>query len=328
MVGSHLIFDLLQKGQEIRALKRKSSNIEQVKHVFSYYTEEYEKLFNRIEWVEGDILDIYSLEEAMQGIEYVYNCAGYVSFNPRERNNVIRINEQGTANVVNASLENKVKKLCHISSIAALGRSVDDEWIDENSKWKTSRKNSVYAISKFAAEREVWRGTEEGLNAVIVNPGIILGPANWETGSARLFMGVYTGLNFYTTGVNGFVDVKDVSKAMIMLMESDIINQRYVLNAENISYKELLFTIAEELNVRPPRIKAGPILSGIAWRVEKIRSLTTGYTPFITKETANSANGRYYYSAEKIRKEFGFNFMKIRDCIKDTCACLIKDKRN
>lgn len=325
LVGSHLLFDLLSKKKKVRALKRKSSNLDLVKKVFSYYTEDYDHLFQQIEWVEGDILDIFSLEDAMQGVEHVYHCAAAVSFDPRERGKVLKINIEGTANLVNAAMEKKVKKLCHVSSIAALGRASDEEYVDENTHWETSKNNSVYAIGKYGSEREVWRGTEEGLDALIVNPSIIIGPGKWDDGSSAFFNSVNKGLKFYSTGVNGFVDVRDVTRVMIGLMESNILNRRFVLNSENISYEKLLGLIAQELGVKPPKIKATKFLSGIAWRLEKIRSLITGSTSIITKETARTALSKYFYSNERICKELNYKFIPVDQSIRDTAILFLKD---
>jgi nucleoside-diphosphate-sugar epimerase len=325
LVGSHLIFDLLQKGYAVRALKRRTSKTEKTLHVFSYYVDDPLFYFDKIEWMEGDVLDYYSIEDALKGVDYIFHCAGFVSFDPKQRAKVIQVNELGTANVVNAALDAGIKKLCHVSSIAALGRSAPEEIIDENTKWKTSKKNSVYAIAKFAAEREVWRGIEEGLNAVIVNPSIILGPADWTDGSARLFKTVFDGLKFYTDGINGFVDVRDVSTIMIKLTMSDVSAERFVLNADNVSYKDLLSKIADGLKVKRPQIRAARILSELAWRMEKVRSIVTGGTPFITKETASSANGKYYYSHRKLVEVTAHQFYPMDETINNTCRCFLKD---
>ncbi|MCF8236210.1 MAG: NAD-dependent epimerase/dehydratase family protein [Bacteroidales bacterium] len=320
LVGSHLLFELAKTDEKIRALKRPTSNIALVRKVFSYYNSNADHLFERIEWVDGDILDIYSLLDALDMVEYVYHCAASVSFDSKEKETVLKTSIEGTANLVNACLEKGIKKLCHVSSIAALGRATGNESVDENTHWKTSRNNSVYAIGKYGAEREVWRGTEEGLDAVIASPSIILGPGKWEEGSSTFFTSVHKGMKFYTEGVNGFVDVRDVVKAMILLLKSDIKNERFILNAENISYKKLLFTIARELEVKPPSIKATKFLSEIAWRAEKIRSLITGSTRLITRETANTAIHKYYYSNHKIRDRLDFDFMPVEQSIVDTAA--------
>ena len=229
---------------------------------------------------------------------------------------LIRINTEGTANVVNAALEKKVRKLCHVSSIAALGRPENQaDLIDENLVWKTSRHNSIYAVSKYGAEREVWRGTAEGLDAVIVNPSIILGVAGTSKGSSRIFNTVCEGLKFYPPGKNGFVDVRDVVRAMILLMKSDIRNERFILNVDNIEYKRLFDLIAAEMGKPAPTVKVSPLMSGLAWRIEKLRSMITGVKPLITRETAHTAVQHYEYSNEKIKKELGFEFTPIEETV-------------
>jgi nucleoside-diphosphate-sugar epimerase len=320
LVGSHLTYELLRSGQQVRALKRPDSSMDMLKKVLRLYSDRPDELLSNLEWVEGDILDIFSLEEAMEGVEVVYHCAALVSFLPGDKKRLIRINTEGTANVVNAALEKKVRKLCHVSSIAALGRPEDqDELIDENLVWKTSRNNSVYAISKYGAEREVWRGTAEGLDAVIVNPSIILGVAGDTRGSSRIFNTVWEGLKFYPPGRNGFVDVRDVARAMILLMNSDICNKRYILNVDNIPYKRLFDLIAAEMGKAGPTVKVSPLMSGLAWRIEKLRSMVTGIKPLITRETAHTAVQYYEYSNEKIKKELGFEFTPIEETIRHFC---------
>jgi nucleoside-diphosphate-sugar epimerase len=320
LVGSHLTFELVRSGLNVRALKRQSSDPGMLKKVFSLYSDQPDMLLSKIEWAEGDLLDIFSLEEAMEGVGEVYHCAALVSFLPEDRKKLMRINTEGTANVVNAALEKKIKKLCHVSSIAALGRPEDlAELIDENLVWKTSKHNSVYAVSKYGAEREVWRGTAEGLDAVIVNPSVILGLAGPGMGSSRIFNTVWDGLKFYPTGKNGFVDVRDVVRAMILLMKSDICNERFILSAENVEYEKLFRLMSAAMDKSVPNIKVSPLMSGLAWRLEKIRSMITGVKPLITKETAHTAVQRYEYSSEKIKKELGFAFTPLEETVKHFC---------
>jgi nucleoside-diphosphate-sugar epimerase len=227
LVGSHLTFDLVSKGWQVMALKRPDSDLTMIRNVFRLYSDEPEVLFSRINWVEGDLMDVYLLEDSLQEGDDVYHCAALVSFLPGDRKKLMRVNTEGTANLVNAALEKKVRKLCYVSSIAALGRPEhQDDVIDERLVWKTSRNNSNYAVSKYGGEREVWRGIAEGLNSVIVNPGIILGVAGPTQGSSRIFNVVWEGLKFYPTGKNGFVDVRDVARAMLQLMESNISNEK------------------------------------------------------------------------------------------------------
>ncbi len=321
IVGSHLLFELTKQGQQVRALKRKDSNIDVVEKIFQWYNPENPvQQYQLIQWVEGDIADIFSLREALKDIEYVFHCAAVVSFIPSERPKMLKINIDGTANLVNACLLEGVKKLCHCSSIAAVGRPDKGTWVDESLIWKTSQKNSFYSISKFGAEREVWRGSEEGLEVVIVNPSVIIGPGDPNRSSARLFTTVKNGLRFYSSGSSGFVDARDVAFAMKILMEKEIFNERYILNSENFSYKELFEIFARHARVRPPFFKAGKLLSEIAWRLEKARSMITGSNPLITKETARSANSRYRFSNQKIIQDLGIKFKSVEDAAANTAG--------
>ncbi len=321
LVGSHLLYELTLEGKKVRALKRKGSRIDIAEKIFEWYNpENYKNQFNLIEWVDGDLSDIFSLRDALQGVKNVYHCAAVVSFVPSERPKMLKINIDGTANLVNACLLENVEKLCHCSSIAAVGRPDKGTWVDESLIWKTSRKNSYYSISKFGAEREVWRGSEEGLKVVIVNPSVIIGPGDPYRSSARLFTTVKDGLRFYSSGSTGFVDARDVAKAMKELTESDIHDERYILNSENISYKKLFEIFAHHAKVKPPFFKAGRTLSEIAWRMEKIRSLVTGSNPLITKETARSANSRYEFSNEKIISELGLKFYTVEEAAENTAG--------
>ncbi|MCK5856917.1 MAG: NAD-dependent epimerase/dehydratase family protein [Bacteroidales bacterium] len=324
LVGAHLIFDLVQKGTKVRALKRSTSNLAVVEKVFHYYSENADELLQQIEWIEGDILDFYLLDELIQEDEEVYHAAAFVSFNPEDHDQIRQINVEGTHNIVNACIKNKVRKLCYVSSIAALGRGEGGKSTSEEDYRDATYKSSVYSQSKFDAEQEVWRGIAEGLNAVMVNPAVIIGPGDWNKGSSQLIQTVYKGLKFYTKGTNGYVDVRDVSKAMIQLMESEIIAQRYVLSSEDWSYKQLFDSIAKALNVKSPPYYAGPALSGVAWRTLKVLSLFTGKRPLITKETAHNANSFYSYSSKKIIKELDFEFIPLAKSIEDTCWLFMK----
>lgn len=325
LVGSHLLFDLVSSGKKVRVLKREKTSIDLVKKIFAYYTTHSSSLLDSIEWVKGDITDIFSLYEVLEDIEYVYHSAGFVSFESSDKQEIMKINAVGTANVVNACLHKNVKKLCYVSSIATLGRENNNGITNEETHWINSINNSVYAVSKYNAEREVWRGTAEGLPAVIINPSIIIGPGNWGKGSSQLFKQVWDGLNFYTTGVNGYVDVRDVSKAMIQLMESNIENTRFIVSAENIDYFNLFKTIAEGLNKKAPSIKASPFLSQIAWRTEKAKSFLIGKNPLITKETAYTAFQKYYFSNEKLIKALDFEFIPISKSIHETCQFFLNE---
>ncbi|MBS4013792.1 MAG: NAD-dependent epimerase/dehydratase family protein [Bacteroidetes bacterium] len=320
LVGSHLLFQLSKTQNEVLAIKRENSDLSVIKKIFNFYDiENGETLFEKIKWLDADVTDIFSLLKAFEGVEKVYHCAAVVSFNPSDIASMIEINVNGTANVVNACIEKGVKKLIHCSSIAAIGKPNTGNYIDESIIWKTSPRNSNYAISKFGAEREVWRGIEEGLNAAIVNPSVIIGPGDPSRSSGQLYRQIQKGLKFYTTGITGFVDVRDVSAAMILLMESDINSQRFILNSENLQYKLIFDMLAKEIGVKPPSIKAGKFLTQIAWRLEKVRSVFSGKKPLITKETVRNAANVSYYSNKKIIEKTGYSFIPINDAIKNTC---------
>ena len=326
-LGAHLLYDLLSKGEKVRALKRVNSSIDTTKKIFSYYTSD-TGLFDKIEWFNGDILNYADLQEGLKGCQKVYHCAGKVSFNPAEKAEIISLNHIGAVHMVNASLEAQIQKFCFVSSIAALGRTDENKEITEKTQWETSKHNSAYAIAKYKAEMEVWRGTAEGLNAVIVNPSIILGPGNWKKGSSELFHLVAKGFPYYTEGINGFVDVRDVSKAMMQLMESEIVNQRFILNSENITYKNLFFAIADALKIKRPSKNATRLTTELAWRIEKIKSFITAKPPLITKETAQTARGTHRYSSSKIEEALNFSFIPIKKCVEDTVGLYNNDQKS
>ena len=323
-LGAHLLYHLLEKGESVRALKRKTSKFDLLNRVFSFYTNSPQSIFNKIEWIEGDILDVYSLDKMLEGVSGIYHAAAMVSFQPGDGRNMKNINIKGTANLVNAALDKKIKKLCHVSSIAAIGRAENDKPINEITIWKSSKRNSNYAISKYGAEKEVWRGIEEGLNAIIVNPAIILGPGEISSGTGKMITTVLNGLKFYSTGINGFVDVRDVAKTMIRLMESDITGERFVVSAENLTYKDLFSFIAQYLNKPAPRFEAKQWMGEIAWRIEHIKGLITNSKPLITKETAKTANNTYIYLNKKLIETLDFKFIPVTESIKDSCEYFLK----
>ena len=315
LVGSYLLYELTRKGHTVRALLRPGKKPYDTKKLFKCLSDEKEHLIDQVEWVEGDVLDPFSLQQAMQGIEYVYHCAALVSFNPRQLKEMLAVNIEGTSNVVNACLDNGIKKLCHVSSIASLGQAEKGEMIDENAKWKTSRSNSGYAISKYGGEREVWRGIEEGLNAVIVNPSVIIGAGCHPRAVNQLFHSIKRFIPFYSQGVNGYVDVRDVADAMILLMVSDISSKRFVLNSENLSFREFFIKAADILGRPHPYIAVNrSLMTAIAW-IDEMRALLTRSRPLLTRENVSAVMSKSYYSSEKFKSAFSYSFIPITESL-------------
>lgn len=314
-LGSYILRKLVKRNYKVRALKRPNSRMHLV-----------EDVKDQVEWVEGDILDIPALEDAMEGIDVVYHGAAIVSFAPKDRKRMMQINVEGTANVVNVALYRNVKKLGYVSSIAAIGRLPDSNLVDEKTKWENNKINTQYAISQYLAEQEVWRGTVEGLPAVMVNPTIIVGAGYWDETSVKLFKQIDEGLKFYTEGETGFVDVRDTAEILIRLVESEIQNERYVVNAENMAYRNFMENIAIALDKQPPSIKATPTMREIVWRIEWLRYKLTGRNPLITKETAKMAANKYQYINKKIVETLDYKFKPINTSIKETAAVLQKSK--
>ncbi|MBA3649363.1 MAG: NAD-dependent epimerase/dehydratase family protein [Chitinophagales bacterium] len=307
-IGTYLLRELLQQGQNVRALKRYDSVIDLEDH-----------LANQIEWVVGDVLDISSLEEAMVGCEKVYHCAAMVSFLSRDRKAIIKVNAEGTENVVNAALENKVKKFVHLSSVAALGRDTDSNLFTEDAKWEDGINNSNYAISKHLAEREVWRGAAEGLKVVIVNPSMVIGSGNWNKSTPRLFLDTWKGLPAYTSGGVGIICAEDVSALMFKLMESHIENERFVLNAENWKLKDFFFRICRLLGKEPPRLNASYWITEIIWRIEALKSIFLDFPPLNSKETSRMASHDSFSDNSKILEALPYRFKPVDSCIIEIC---------
>lgn len=332
LVGAHLLYKLTSKGNRVKALKRKSGDVQQVFKTFSYYSKSPTELFNLIEWVEGDILDYFALEKILAGVTEIYHCAAIISFNPDERKKMIAGNVEGTSNLVNAAIENGVKKICHVSSVAALGRLDNRQPITEETNWIPSKKISGYSESKFFSETEIWRGVQEGLDAVIVNPSIILGPANWEDGSSKIFKTIWDGMKYYTGGITGYVDVNDVAEAMVILMDETNFesakNQRYLLNAENLSYRDLFNQIADALGKPRPRYEANKLMLNIAWRGAGLIATLTGTKQVITREISVSAQSENNFDGSKISRMFGFQYLPISESIQQTAMFLKQDLQN
>lgn len=325
LVGSHLLYYLLKEGKEVRAIKRRTSDIDNVKRTFGYYTDDPSGLLSRIEWIEADITDQFEINSAIEGMEFVYHLAALVSFTPADRRTILRNNIEGTENVVNACMEHNIRKLCYVSSVAALGDTFTGEKITEDILWLGPANQSYYSISKYKSEMSVWRGINEGLNAVIVNPSIIIGPGNWHRGSGQLILQVWKGLKYYTEGVTGYVDVRDVIKAMIHLMEGQFTGERFIVTSENLSYKEILEMIAGALGKPSPTRVPSPYIIRIAYWTDWLKSLLTGNERLITTEIVTAAKEKKYFSNEKIVQATGMTFIPIYDSVRETVRLFLRD---
>ncbi len=318
LVGAHLLYRLASAGTPVRALKRPSSNLSEVKKVFEYYGDPEGNLFESISWVDGDLLDIFSIEDAMGQAQKVYHAAALVSFDPADRDRLFEHNVDGTANLVNVCLDKQIEKLCYVSSTAAIGKAKKGMVTTEETKWRVTRDTSNYALSKHYAEREVWRGEEEGLKVVIVNPSVVVGPGSLDRSTGTLFRTVMKGLDYYPPGSNAFVDARDVAGAMTLLMDSDIDGRRFLVIGENMSFYKYFKLVAEALGKKPPHIALKPWMTGIGWRAAWIYSKLTGTRAVITRESVRSGMADIEYSNKRLREALDFDFTPVADAVANT----------
>ena len=316
LVGKELIKQLLDKGKTVKAIYNKTA--------ITGYNDP------KLQLVQCDILDVIGLEEVMEDVDELYHCAGFISYAPRDTKKLYKINVEGTANVVNAALNAGIRKMVHVSSIAALGKpAVARDMIDENTPWIESNAKNNYGNSKYLGELEVWRAIAEGLAAVIINPSLVLGAGNWNEGSTEIFKSVYKELPWYTEGVTGFVDVRNVAGSMIQLMESDIVSQRFIVSAENDSFRNVFNMIAKAFNKKLPTRKVTRLLAAIVWRLEAVKSKFTNLKPIVTKQTAASAMAIQYFDNSKLKKYLpSFSYYTLSQTISDTCAALQQKLNN
>jgi len=309
LVGGYLLRQLLADGEKVKALYRNRYP--------SLLTQEE---IDAIDWVKGELFDTVMLEEICSSCEEVYHCAGLVSFNPRKKDELMYVNVQGTANIVNACISTGVKKLLHVSSVSALGRKREGVTVTEESKWSEENNLSNYGRSKYMAELEVWRGISEGLNAVIVNPVVILGFGDWDGSSTAMFKNAYKEFPWFTEGVGGFVDAGDVAKAMVMLMKSDISEEKFIISAENLGYRDIFNLMARYFGKKPPHTKVSGFIAGLVWRLERIKGWITGKDPLLTKETAETAQRKVYFDSSKLLKAIpSFSYKPIELSIEENC---------
>ncbi len=328
LLGSHLLFELSQSELPIKAMYRKKSRIDLVKAVFQYYDPDNgDSKFQKIQWVKGDILDIPFLEDFIEEGSTVYHCAALVSFNRKDFNELLAMNKTGTENIVNICLSQNAKKLCYASSTAAV---VGDNTIQVNEKlqWKKTPETSCYSISKYAAEREVWRGMEEGLDAVIVNPCVILGAGDWNESSLTIFKTVSKGRSFYPPGSNATVDARDVATIMVELVKKDISNERFLCIGSNQSFKELITEIADQLNVRKPSKVISRWQANLVRALLSFASLFTGKRPAMTKETVTSLFSDKQYNNQKIVQTLDYSFYSLNEQVENAVRGQIQSKNS
>ncbi|MFT4093320.1 MAG: NAD-dependent epimerase/dehydratase family protein [Niabella sp.] len=315
-LGAYIIKELVQQGFRVRAVKRGASKM-------PFFIDA--AILQQVDWVDGDILDISSLEDAMTGADTIIHSAAVVSFNKKDRSGMYQVNVEGTKNVVNVALEKGIERLVYISSVAAIGRKLTGTVVDENAKWEDGKANTHYAISKFKGELEVWRGFSEGLKGVILNPATILGYGDWGSGSSHLFKNAYKEFKWYTNGVNGFADVEDVAHATIELMKSDINGERFIVCNDNWPFRKLFDTMADHFGKKRPSKEATPFLSSIAWRMEKLKAALSGKKPLLTKESAKVANSITRFDNSRLLRALpGFSYRPLEQTIQTACAKYIE----
>jgi dihydroflavonol-4-reductase len=314
-LGAYILKNLVEKNIPVRAINRSAN--------FPFFIPK--DILDKVEWVEADVLDITSLKETMAGANSVIHAAAIVSFSPKERNKMYKVNIEGTENVVNAALESNIERLIHVSSVAALGRSPKAGTTDENKKWEKNKSTSHYSITKHNAEMHVWRGFAEGLKGAVVNPSTILGYGNWNQSSCAIFKNVYKTFPWFTKGVNGFVGVEDVSELITRLLFSDINEQRFIINAENWTFQQLFNTIADNFHKKRPDKEAGKLLGSIAWRLEKLRSAFNSEPPLLTKETYRISHSQTSFDNSSLLNVFtDFQYTPLETVIQLACKKYMK----
>lgn len=318
IVGVHLLLELLLAGRRVRALHRTGSDRTMVERVFRHYGKE--DLASGIEWAEGDLLDVTALADAMRGMEHVYHAAAVVSFDPRRARVLHNVNVQGTANIVNAALAAGAKRLCYVSSTAAIGWAPAGVERDENLVWQDGSDVSDYSRSKHLAELEVQRGIAEGLDAVIVNPCVIIGPGAPHKSSMALVERMQRPLRFQPPGSNAFVDARDVAACMVQLMEKGGSGERYLLVGENASYARAFGLLATSFGIAPAKRTAAPWMLDLAWRIERMRTFILGGNPLVTRGTAHSAVTLRSYSNKKVVEAIGYRFRSLEEMVSNVSA--------
>ncbi len=324
LVGSHLIYQLTLENNVIRATHRADSDIERVKLLFKFYSKDFNELFKKIEWIEADLNNLSQLQDAFKDISFVYHCAAYISFDPSRYETLRRVNIRGTANIVNLCINNKIKKLCHVSSVATLGYNIKE--IDENNYWDGNKHKSAYAISKYGAEMEVWRGVQEGVKSVIINPGVIIGPGFSKSAFGTIIKMVTNKKRFHTCGKTGYVDVRDIANIMIRLMNSKIENERYILVNKNLSYKKVIDMVSSNLGMKNKSTFISKSKLKIALVFDLVSSKFFNKERKLSKALCKTLTRNFNYSSKKIKKNLNFEFTSILETFEKSCQFYSQEK--
>ena len=324
LVGSYLIYQLTLENNVIRATHRADSDIERVKLLFKFYSKDFNQLFKKIEWIEADLNNLSQLQDAFKDISFVYHCAAYISFNPSRYETLRRVNIRGTANIVNLCINNKIKKLCHVSSVATLGYNIKE--IDENNYWDGNKYKSAYAISKYGAEMEVWRGVQEGVKSVIINPGVIIGPGFSKSAFGTIIKMVTNKKRFHTCGKTGYVDVRDIANIMIRLMNSKIENERYILVNKNLSYKKVIDMVSSNLGMKNKSTFVSKSKLKIALVFDLVSSKFFNKERKLSKALCKTLTRNFNYSSKKIKKNLNFEFTSILETFEKSCQFYSQEK--
>lgn len=322
-LGAHLLYHLLKENNEVLVLKRPESRIDYIRKIFTTYGKEVDKLFDKIQWMEGDVTDYASLIQIEQPIEKIYHLAAMVSFDPRDREKLLETNVLGTSNMIDFALERNISEFIHMSSVAALDPVKADQYVTEKQFGNNPERKSVYAESKFKSELEVWRGIEEGLKALILNPSVVIGPGMSGNSSGKIFSSIKNGLSFYPGGITGFVDVRDVCKIILELTEKEAYNERFIINEGNYSYRKLFAIIAHEYGIKEPTKRLKPYLSQLLYKLDWTKSALTGKKRILTKELHQSMHNKTLFSNDKLQKTLNHPFIPIEQTVQDTLKHLL-----
>lgn len=327
LLGSHLIYSLISRGERVRATCRKSSNRDALKKIIGYYSGNQTELLKLVEWAECDLCDYDSVARAMEGAGKVYHCAAVVSFGKGDAEKILKNNVLGSSNIVRACLESNVEKLCHVSSVAALGASDGELSVNETKEWKAGNRYPAYWTSKHLSEDEVWKGISKGLKAVIVGPSIILGPGDWTRSSSAIFRSIGNGLIFYTDGIKAYVDVNDVVRVMMVLMESPVSGERFIVSGENLTNREFFTMVARSLGSVRPFIRVPRTLSSLVNPVVDLIQLATRNRSPLTRDILKAAWTKVGYDNSKVIRSTGISFTPISKSVEAIAAFYNADKK-